>query len=119
LGGKESLHLADAFLARSNLGVNGEVAGIYHVSNADLAVNSKFIAKFLSKSEALALKFSTDTADKLMVGNDTVRVLIEILEEAFELRGTELKTFLTEDPLDLVAIKNSVSVFINFGEESR
>jgi hypothetical protein len=118
-GGKESLHLTDALLARSNLGVDGEVTGVNHVSNADLAVNSKFIAKLQSKSKALALKLSTDTSDKLVVGNDTVSVFIEILEEAFKLGGAELKTFLTEDPLDLVAVKNSVSVFIDFGEESR
>jgi len=111
--------MADALLAGSDLGVNGEVAGVDHVSNTDLAVNSKFIAKFLSKSQALTLEFTTNTTDKLMVGNDTISVFIEKLEEAFELGGAELKTFLTKDPLDLVAVKNSISVLIDFGEKSR
>ena len=52
-----------------------------------------------------------------MVADNTVTILIEIFEETLKFVGAQLETFLTEYPLDFVAVKSAAAILVNLDKE--
>lgn len=69
-----------------------------------------------TQSNSACVHGSTDTGEELVVGDSAVVVLVEIFENALELRGAEFVAVFAETPHEFVAVEFLITVIVHASE---
>jgi len=107
-------------LAGLVLGVEGHVVVHKQVLNVNNSVSS-LVQLLEGKADQVlsALgKVSTDTSEELVESDLSVVVLVEVLENAFELGGGESVAVLLETPHELMSVHSLVTVVVHAAEHN-
>lgn len=105
-------------LAVAEFGVEGHIIDSLKVIDSHSLVTSlvELGICLLDKSTSALINVAADASEELVVVDLAIVILVEKLEDAFELGGRKDMTVFTESPLELGSIKLLVLAVINSAE---
>lgn len=106
-------------LAVAEFGVEGHIVDSLKVIDSHSLVTSlvELGICLLDKSTSALINVAADASEELVVVDLAIVILVEELEDAFELGGRKDVTVFTESPLELCSIKLLVLAVINSAED--
>lgn len=107
--------LADGSVVES--GLTGQVVRSSEFVGSDLALGRDSLPCICNAGSTYAIKLAAHTSNEFGNVDETVVILIEVLEHTFEFGGSQVLSILLQDPLNLVAVEFSVLVSVETLEQ--